>query len=50
LTKHISVWARVLAETIDWPIIARSFAVLLAVNVTLFTLGYAVFESRDLKS
>lgn len=50
ITKHISVWARVLAETIDWTLILRSFAVLLALNITLFTLGYAVFESRDLKS
>jgi ABC-2 type transport system permease protein len=50
LTKHIGVWARVLVETIDWPVIARSYAVLFAVNITLFTLGYAVFESRDLKS
>lgn len=50
ITKHISVWARVLAETIDWALILRSFAVLFALNITLFTLGYAVFESRDLKS
>lgn len=50
ITKHLAAWSRVLAETIDWPIIIRSFSVLLAINVTLFTLGYAVFESRDLKS
>ena len=50
LTTHVSKWARVMAETIDWPIIVRSYAVLLAVNISLFTLGYAVFESRDLKS
>lgn len=50
ITKHIAVWARVLAETIDWPLIVRSYSVLAAVNITLFTLGYAVFESRDLKS
>ncbi|OYW30720.1 MAG: hypothetical protein B7Z47_03310, partial [Chthoniobacter sp. 12-60-6] len=50
ITKHISVWGRVLAETIDWPTIVRSYSVLLAVNISLFTLGYAVFESRDLKS
>lgn len=50
ITKHIAVWARVLAETIDWAPIVRSSSVLAAVNITLFTLGYAVFESRDLKS
>lgn len=50
LTKHMSTWGRLLAETIDWPLIWRGYAVIGAVNVTLFTLGYAVFESRDLKS
>jgi ABC-2 type transport system permease protein len=50
LTKHMAAWGRVLAETIDWPLVWRSYAVLFATNITLFTLGYAVFESRDLKS
>jgi len=50
ITHHMSVWRRLFAETIDWPLIWRGYAVILAVNVTLFTLGYAVFESRDLKS
>jgi ABC-2 type transport system permease protein len=50
LTRHMSVWTRFMAETIEWPLVARGFAILIAVNITLFTLGYAVFESRDLKS
>ncbi len=50
LTKHMGAWARVLAEDIPWPILIRSFSVLAAVNVSLFLLGLAVFESRDLKS
>ncbi len=50
VTKHMAVWGRILAENIDWPLIWRGYAVIFAVNVTLFTLGYAVFESRDLKS
>ncbi len=50
ITKHMAVWGRILAETIDWPLVWRGYAVILAVNITLFTLGYAVFESRDLKS
>lgn len=50
ITKHMAVWGRILAETIDWPLLWRGYAVILAVNITLFTLGYAVFESRDLKS
>jgi ABC-2 type transport system permease protein len=50
ITKHMSSWGRILAENIDWPLIWRGYAVIFAVNITLFTLGYAVFESRDLKS
>lgn len=50
ITKHMAVWARVLAENIDWPLVVRGYTVLFTVNITLFTLGYAVFESRDLKS
>lgn len=50
VTKHMACWGRILAENIDWPLIWRGYAVIFAVNITLFTLGYAVFESRDLKS
>jgi len=50
LTKHMACWGRILAENIDWPLIWRGYAVVFAVNISLFTLGYAVFESRDLKS
>lgn len=50
LTKHMAVWGRLLAETIDWPLVLRGYTVIAVVNLTLFTLGYAVFESRDLKS
>jgi ABC-2 type transport system permease protein len=50
ITKHMAAWGRVLAESIDWPLLWRGYAIVFAVNITLFTLGYAVFESRDLKS
>lgn len=50
ITRHLGAWGRVLAQNIDWPLIWRSYAILFAVNISLFTLGYAVFESRDLKS
>lgn len=50
LTKHMAVWGRLLAENIDWPLVLRGYTVIAVVNLTLFTLGYAVFESRDLKS
>ena len=50
ITKHMGAWARTLAETPDWPLIIRGYAIIFAVNISLFTLGYGVFESRDLKS
>ncbi|GAA5142666.1 hypothetical protein GCM10023213_29040 [Prosthecobacter algae] len=50
LTKHISSWARLLAQDIAWPQVIRAFTVLAAVNASLFIAGAAVFESRDLKS
>ncbi len=50
ITKHMSAWGRVLAENIEWPLVWRGYAVVFGVNITLFTLGFAVFESRDLKS
>lgn len=50
ITKHMAVWGRLLSENIDWPLVLRGYTVIAAVNITLFTLGYAVFESRDLKS
>ena len=50
LTKHIMSWARLLVVDIPWPLILRDFTVLAAVNASLFIVGAAVFESRDLKS
>lgn len=50
ITRHMAAWTRLLAETIDWPLVFRGYTVVFAANITLFTLGYAVFESRDLKS
>jgi len=50
ITKHMSAWGRVFAENIEWPLVWRGYAVVFGVNITLFTLGFAVFESRDLKS
>ena len=50
LTKHMGAWARILAEQVPWAIIIRSYTVLTAVSLSLFVLGTAVFEARDLKS
>lgn len=50
LTKHISAWALALKAEIPWAVILRSMTVIAAVNLSLFVLGTAFFQSRDLKS
>ncbi len=50
ITHHMQSWARVLAEEPQWPVILRSFTVLMAMNLTFFLVGVGVFDSRDLKS
>lgn len=50
LTKHMSVWSQVFIEQIPWAVITRGLTVIMAVNLSLFVLGAAVFSSRDLKS
>lgn len=50
ITKHMGVWALVFIEQIPWASVIRGLTVIMAVNLTLFVLGAAVFASRDLKS
>jgi ABC-2 type transport system permease protein len=50
ITKHMSVWSRLFMDDIPWPVITRGLTTVIAVDLTLFVLGVAVFASRDLKS
>ena len=50
ITKHISVWGRVFMDDIPWPTIARSYAVVAGIDLSLFVIGAAMFQARDLKS
>jgi ABC-2 type transport system permease protein len=50
ITKHISVWSRLFMDDIPWAVVMRSLSVVMAVNLSLFVIGAAVFQSRDLKS
>jgi ABC-2 type transport system permease protein len=50
ITTHMGAWHRILTEHIPWAIVIRSYAVLTGVSLSLFVLGAAVFEARDLKS
>ena len=47
---HLESWMEVLHEEIQWPIVIRSYTVMMAMNLTFFSIGVAAFESRDLKS
>jgi len=50
LTDHLAIWVRAALMHIPWPEIWRSYLILFGVNVTLFTAGWVVFQSRDFKS
>lgn len=50
ITQYMESWARIFADPIPWAVLVRNYTVLAAVNLSLFALGAAVFESRDLKS
>jgi ABC-2 type transport system permease protein len=50
LTHYMATWRMVLMENIPWVTIMRNYAVLGGASLTLFVLGSAIFESRDLKS
>ncbi|MCB1224274.1 MAG: ABC transporter permease [Verrucomicrobiales bacterium] len=50
LTGHMVQWVYVFTDPLEWAPLARAGAVLAAVNATLFTAGWLIFEGRDLKS
>lgn len=50
VTYYISMWRNVFYEVVPWVSILRGYAVLAGVSLTLFVLGAAVFQSRDVKS
>jgi ABC-2 type transport system permease protein len=50
ITGYIRSWVQVYLDPIPWAVIARNYSVLTAVNATLFVLGVAMFQGRDLKS
>lgn len=50
LTPYLNSWMRVFLDPIPWALIARNYSIIAAVNLSLFVLGAAWFQSRDLKS
>jgi len=50
ITHYMNAWSMVFFEPIPWAVIARHYAILLGIGMTLFVVGVAIFQSRDLKS
>jgi ABC-2 type transport system permease protein len=50
ITGYIRTWAQVFMDPIPWVSLLRDTTVILGVNFSLFLLGVALFQSRDLKS
>jgi|688.fasta_scaffold167973_2 ABC-2 type transport system permease protein len=50
VSQYMEIWGRAYADPIPWALVTRGYSVLIAVNLSLFTLGAAWFQSRDLKS
>ena len=50
LTAHMGTWTRILSDPVPWAVMIRSYTVLAAVSLSLFIVGTALFQARDLKS
>lgn len=50
ITHYMATWSMIFFEQIPWAVILKHYAILSGITSTLFVLGAAVFESRDLKS
>ncbi|RBP39770.1 ABC-2 type transport system permease protein [Roseimicrobium gellanilyticum] len=50
LTHYMSTWRFLFLENIPWVRIVRNYSILCGASFSLFVVGAAVFESRDLKS
>jgi ABC-2 type transport system permease protein len=50
ITPYLESWMRVFLDPIPWALIVRNYTVIGAVNLSLFVLGAAWFQTRDLKS
>jgi ABC-2 type transport system permease protein len=50
ITWRMSAWVFLLEQTISWPKIIESYAFLVGLNITLFTIGWLSFQTRDFKT
>lgn len=50
ITWRMSAWVFLLEQQLSWPKIFESYAFLLGINATMFTLGWLAFQTRDFKT
>ncbi|MFT6865106.1 MAG: ABC-2 type transport system permease protein [Akkermansiaceae bacterium] len=50
ITFRMANWIYVLQENIPWERIIESYAILMGLNISLFIMGWMVFQSRDFKT
>ena len=50
ITHRMANWAYLLQEEIPWARIVESYAILTGLNVSLFVVGWMIFQSRDFKT
>jgi len=50
VTWRMSAWVFLVEQHLSWPKIVESYAFLMGLNVSLFTIGWMAFQSRDFKT
>lgn len=50
VTFKMSTWVYALRQDVDPPVIVEAYTFLIALNLTLFTIGWLAFTSRDFKT
>lgn len=50
ITYRMSAWVYLMEQYLSWPKIVESYAVLMGLNISLFTIGWLAFQTRDFKT
>jgi len=50
ITWRMSAWVFLMEQHISWPKIVESYAFLIGLNISLFTIGWFSFQTRDFKT
>ena len=46
----MSAWVFLMEQQLSWPKVVESYAFLIGLNFTLFTIGWLSFQTRDFKT